>query len=100
MMSFSFDDTLLQSGQGVEDFVGGGRWVFALNGLVVERPQGIIDEGIPLVATQAGDKVILVEGRAAGQRQNLAGVRIQGDDRPGLILQELPRPAAAAGGRW
>ena len=69
------DDALLQSGQGIEDFVGGGRWVFALNGLVVERPQGVVDEGIPLVATEARYEVILVESRAAGQRQDFGNIR-------------------------
>ena len=79
------DDPLLQSGHGGNDLIGGGRGVFALDGLVVQGAVRILDQGAPFLGAQTGNEVVLIEGRAAGQGQDFAGVRVQGDRGPGLV---------------
>ena len=90
------DDPLLEPGHGHEDLIGRGWWIFPLDGLVFQRTQRIVDKRIPLVAAEAGDEIVLVEGRAAGQGQDFARVGVQGHGRAGAVLQQLFRPLLQA----
>ena len=87
-------DALLQAGERHDDLEGGAGSELGLDGLVHQRVVGIGDELVPVIAADAHRELIGIEDGAAHHGENLAGVRVHGDE--GAVVV----PEAFSAARW
>ena len=60
-----------------------------LDGLVQQRMVGVVDDLVPVARGEADGELVGIEGGARDHGENLAGVRIHGDDGAGLAFERL-----------
>src|SRR5882724_1064100 len=73
-------DVLLETGDGHDDFEGAAGGELGLDALVKERMVGIVKDLIPVIFGEANGKLVGIEGGTRGHGENLACVRVHGDD--------------------
>ena len=62
-----------------------------LDGAVLERPVLVADDRLPLGAADAAGEDVRVEGRGRDEREDLAGLRVEGDRRSDLVAEVVVR---------
>ncbi len=82
-------DAFFESGEGHDDFESGTGGELGLDGLVHEGIFGIGDELVPLVAADADGELVGIEGGAADEGEDFAGVGIDGDHGAVAIAQGI-----------
>ena len=84
-------DPVRQSGVGDEGLPDRAGRVDVLDGPVLERPVLVADDRLPLGAADAAGEDVRVEGRGRDEREDLAGLRVEGDRRPDLVAEVVVR---------
>ncbi len=82
-------DVLLQAGDGHDDLEGRAGRELGLDGLVEQRVVGVVDDGVPVALGEADGELVGVEGGARDHGEDLAGVRVHGDDGAVLAFEGL-----------
>ena len=65
------------------------RSELGLDGLVQQRMVGVVDDLVPVALGEADGELVGIEGGARGHGEDLAGVRIHGDDGADLAFEGL-----------
>ena len=72
-------DAFFETGERHDDLEGGARGELGLDGLVHQRVLGIGEVLVPLIARNAHRELVGIEGGSADEREDFAGVRVNGD---------------------
>ena len=88
-MRVGIDHTFFEAGDGHDYFECRSRRKLSLGGAIVERPELIGGQRIPLAALNATGENIGIEGRRAGEGENRAAMNIDGEDVALLNLESL-----------
>ena len=86
-------DAFFEAGEGHDDFEGGTGGELRLDGLIHERVLGIGEVFVPGIAADADGELIGIENGTADEREDFAGVGIDGDHGAIAVAQGIFRSA-------